>query len=132
MTRGNHFLLTLAAFVLMPLAGQAAEEEGATDLGSAITSGKASISGRYRYEHVDQDNALKNANASTLRLRLNYRTGEWNGWSAFAEFDHVFHVLIDDFNSGGGTSPNRGEYSVVADPKGIGSQPVVFRPGSER
>ena len=109
MKRGNRILLVLAA-VLLPFAGQAAEEEGATDPGSAITSGKASISGRYRYEHVDQDNALKNANASTLRLRLNYRTGQWKGWSAFAEFDHVFHVLIDDFNSGAGTSPNRDEY----------------------
>ncbi len=125
MKRGNHILLALAA-LLLPFAGQAAEEDGAQDLGSAITSGKASISGRYRYEHVDQDNALKNANASTLRLRLNYRTGEWNGWSAFAEFDHVFHVLIDDFNSGGGTSPNRSEYSVVADPDGSDLNQLYF------
>jgi hypothetical protein len=125
MNRGNRILLVLAA-ALLPFAGQAAEEEGAADPGSAITSGKATISGRYRYEHVDQDNALKNANASTLRLRLNYRTGQWKGWSAFAEFDHVFHVLIDDFNSGGGTSPNRGDYSVVADPKGSDLNQLYF------
>jgi hypothetical protein len=126
MKGGNYILLALAAFLLLPLAGQAAEEEGATDLGSAITSGKAAISGRYRYEHVDEDNALKNANASTLRLRLNYRTGKWKGWSAFAEFDHVFHVLLDDFNSGGGTSPNRDEYSVVADPDGSDLNQLYF------
>jgi hypothetical protein len=126
MKRGNHILLGLAAFLLLPFAGQAAEEEGATDPGAAITSGKATISGRYRYEHVDQDNALKNANASTLRLRLNYRTGQWKGWSAFAEFDHVFHVLLDDFNSGGGTSPNRDEYSVVADPQGSDLNQLYF------
>jgi hypothetical protein len=125
MKRGNRILLVLAA-ILLPLAGQGAEEEGAADPGSAITSGKATISGRYRYEHVDQDNALKNANASTLRLRLNYRTGQWKGWSAFAEFDHVFHVLLDDFNSGGGTSPNRGDYSVVADPKGSDLNQLYF------
>jgi len=118
MKRNHNILLTSLLSLLLPFAASAAEEEGATDLGSAITSGKATISGRYRYEFVDQDNALKNANASTLRLRLNYRTGQWKGWSGFAEFDHVFHVLIDDFNSGAGTSPNRGEYSVVADPKG--------------
>lgn len=118
MKRGNNFLLVSLLALLLPLATMAAGEESATDLGSAITSGKAGISGRYRYEHVDQDNALKDANASTLRFRLNYRTGQWRGWSAFAEFDHVFHVLVDDFNSGGGTSPNRTEYSVVADPEG--------------
>ena len=118
MKRGIRILLVSLLGLLLPFAVTVAEEEDTNSFASAITSGKASISGRYRYEHVNQDNDLKNANASTLRLRLNYRTGQWKGWSGFAEFDHVFHVLIDDFNSGGGTSPNRGEYSVVADPKG--------------
>lgn len=119
-------LFSLLAALPLVAAGQAAGEEGATDLNSAITSGKAAISGRYRYEHVDQDNALKNANASTLRFRLNYRTGQWKGWSAFTEFEHIFHVLIDDFNSGAGTSPNRDEYSVVADPKGPDLNQLYF------
>jgi hypothetical protein len=118
MKRNHNILLGTLLGLILPFSITAAEEEGATDLASAITSGKVTIAGRYRYENVDQDNALKNANASTLRLRLNYRTGQWKGWSAFAEFDHIFHVLLDDFNSGQGTSPNRGDYSVVADPKG--------------
>jgi len=118
MKRNHNILLGTLLGLILPFSITAAEEEGATDLASAITSGKATISGRYRYENVAQDNDLKDANASTLRLRLNYRTGQWNGWSAFTEFDHVFHVLLDDFNSGQGTSPNRGEYSVVADPEG--------------
>lgn len=126
MKRNHNVLLTSLLSLLLAFAASAAEEEGTTDLGSAITSGKAAISGRYRYEFVDQDNALKNANASTLRLRLNYRTGQWKGWSGFAEFDHVFHVLLDDFNSGAGTSPNRGEYSVVADPKGSDLNQLYF------
>jgi hypothetical protein len=126
MKRDHNILLTSLLSLLLAFAASAAEEEGATDLGSAITSGKATISGRYRYEFVDQDNALKNANASTLRLRLNYRTGQWKGWSGFAEFDHVFHVLLDDFNSGAGTSPNRSEYSVVADPKGSDLNQLYF------
>ena len=126
MKRRNNILLVSLLGLLLPFAATVAEEEDASSFASAITSGKASISGRYRYEHVDQDNALKNANASTLRLRLNYRTGQWKGWSAFTEFDHVFHVLIDDFNSGGGTSPNRGEYSVVADPDGSDLNQLYF------
>ncbi len=114
---GNTMLVSLL-WLLLPFAGAVAGEEDTSSFASAISSGEAGISGRYRYEYVDQDNSLKNANASTLRLRLNYRTSPWKGWSAFAEFDHVFHVLVDDFNSGGGTSPNRIEYSVVADPDG--------------
>ena len=118
MKRRNQTLAISLLALLAPFSGLAAGEEDAGSFAKAMISGKAGISGRYRYEHVDQDNALKNASASTLRLRLNYRTGQWRGWSGFAEFDHVFHVLVDDFNSGAGTSPSRGEYSVVADPKG--------------
>ncbi len=83
MKRNHNIALAVLLGLLLPFSVTAAEEEGATDLASAITTGKATIAGRYRYEHVDQDNALSNANASTLRLRLNYRTGQWNGWSAF-------------------------------------------------
>jgi len=118
MKRNHNILLGALLGLILPFSIAAAQEEGATDLASAISSGKATIAGRYRYERVDQDNDLDDANASTLRLRLNYRTGQWNGWSAFGEFDHVFHVLLDDFNSGSGTSPNRSDYSVVADPEG--------------
>jgi len=127
----NHIILLGALLgLILPFSITAAQEEDATDFASAIKSGKATISGRYRFEHVADDDVpdleanpdavpSKDAKASTLRLRLNYRTGQWNGWSAFGEFDHVFHVLIDDFNSHGGTSPSKvGEYSIVADPKG--------------
>ncbi len=96
---------------------QAAAEDG-DDFASALASGDASIGIRYRYEFVDQDGVADDANASTARLRFNYRTGDWRGWSAFGEFDHVFHVLLRDFNSDGGTSPGRTQYPVVADPSG--------------
>jgi len=125
----NIFLGTMLGLIL-PFSITAAEEEDATDLASAITSGKATAALRYRFEQVDQDSLTLNdetANASTLRLRLNYRTGQWSGWSAFAEFDHVFHVLVDDFDSGGGTSPsNSGEYPVVADPSGSDLNQLYF------
>jgi len=133
MRSASNILIVSLLGLLLPFAATLAEEEDAGSFAAAMMSGKASISGRYRYEFVDQDNALKNANASTLRLRLNYRTGLWKGWSGFAEFDHVFHVLIDDFNSGAGTSPNRSEYSVVADPEGsdLNQLYVDFNQGDE-
>ena len=89
------------------------------DLATAITSGDAGVDLRYRYEFVDQDSFTEDASASTLRLRLNYKTGAWYHWSGFVEFDHVAEVLVDDFNSGMGTSGlNRARYPVVADPDG--------------
>jgi hypothetical protein len=129
MKREHNILLGTLLGLMLPFSITAAQEEDATDIPSAIKSGKATVSARYRLEFVSDDDVpdleadpeaepTEDATASTLRLRLNYRTGHWNGWSAFGEFDHVFHVLIDDFNSGAGTSPNRSEYSTVADPEG--------------
>lgn len=86
--------------------------------GADETSGEARVALRYRYEHVDQDNLLQNANASTVRIRLNYQTAVWESWSVFGEFDHVAEVILNEYNSGAGTSPDRTQYSIVADPKG--------------
>lgn len=112
----NSIVLLSAASLLLSSVAIAADES--TDLVTALTSGKTGINVRARYEGVDKDNLLKDANALTARLRLNYKTGSWQGWSAFAEYDHVFHVLRD-FNAGGGTTPAKeGVYQTVADPKG--------------
>ena len=101
-------------------AAQVAAEEGVApnSLSTALVSGDFSLGLRARYEFVDQDGFDEDANATTTRLRLNYRTGEWQHWSAFVEFDHVFNVLLRDYNSGAGTSPNKGEYPIIADPDG--------------
>lgn len=114
--KGNRVLLSLVAGLLASSATVVLADES-NDVGAAITSGKASVGIRGRYEFVDQDNISEDADALTVRLRLNYGTGTWNGWSAFGEFDHVFH-LVDDFNSGGGTSPSKEQFPVVADPDG--------------
>ncbi len=84
----------------------------------AMVNGKASLALRYRLELVDQDGFSDDAEASTLRARLNYRTGSYKRWSAFLEFDAVEEVGLDDFNSGAGTSgPDRAGFPVVADPE---------------
>lgn len=106
----------LSSAVLLSSSVTAVADEGG-DFKTALTSGKTGISVRARYERVDQDGFSENADALTARLRLNYRTGIWNSLSAFAEFDYLFHIL-DDFNSGGGTSPNKTQYPAVVDPKG--------------
>ena len=112
-----HDVIVLSVLtLLLSLAGIARAEESA-DLGTALTSGKVGVNVRARYEHVDQDNISDSADAVTARLRFNYRTGQWNGLTGFVEYDYVFHIL-NDFNSGGGTSPDKGNFPVVADPKG--------------
>lgn len=114
-----------AAIVSLLLGGPAwSQADGETEsrdggIGSAIASGKAGVTLRYRYEFVDQESFDDNANASTLLIRLQYETAAWNGWSGFIQFDDLLEVLVNDFNSGAGTSsPRRNRYPVVADPNG--------------
>lgn len=107
----------LALAVAMAAGGPVSGQEHAT-LADAVKTGEAHVALRYRFEHVNQDGFTDEANASTLRLRLDYLTSTWRGWRAFAEFDYVGELFVDDFNSGGGTTPGRSNYPVVADPEG--------------
>jgi len=94
-------------------------EADENSLVDAILAGTPHVNFRYRYEYVSDENFDKDANASNLKLRLNYATGKWRGWSAFGEFDYIAELFLNDFNSAAGTSPpDRNVYPVVADPKG--------------
>ena len=128
MKRNNIVLLSAASLLL----SSAVLAEESTDLGSAITSGKAGINLRARYENVDQDGFTDSANALLARLRLSYKTGQWKGLSAYAEYDHIFH-FVNDFNSAAGTSPNKGQYPVVADPEGsdLNELYLEYKPAEE-
>jgi len=127
--RNGFSAAALSATLAMSLAAPVvADDSTHEDIGSAIAAGDANVDLRYRYEFVDQDTFAEDANASTLRLRLNYKTGAWRGWSGFAEFDQVMEVLVDDFNSGSGTSSaNRSQYPVVADPNGSDLNQLYFQ-----
>ncbi len=121
--------LTLAATA----AAVHADEHEAESIADALADGDAGASLRYRYEHVDQDGFADDANASTARLRLDYRTGSYRGWSAFGEFDYIGELFLNDFNSLGGSSPARDRYPVVADPKGpdLNQLYVDYSPSSQ-
>ena len=114
-------LVTISALLIA--AGAAADTD---DLASALRSGDVELGIRYRLEFVDQDGFSNDASASTARLRLAYKSGKWRNWSAAVEFDHVFDVLLSDFNSGGGTSPSKSAYPVVADPDGSDLNQLYF------
>lgn len=98
--------------------GPAMADEESRSLADAVTAGETHVALRYRFEHVDQDGFTARANASTVRLRLNHLTSAWRGWRAFGEYDYVGELFADNFNSAGGSTPNRGNYPVVADPEG--------------
>jgi hypothetical protein len=90
----------------------------AESIADAFKEGDWGLSFRYRLELVDQDPFRADATASTLRTRLNFKTAGFRGFSAFVEFDYVAEAFADDYNAGGGNTPDRGQYPVVADPKG--------------
>ena len=85
-----------------------------SDVLDSFENSAVSGSLRYRYEFVDQDNALSNANAGTLKARLTFKSTEINGFSSVLEFDHVASIR-DDYNS---TSNGNTGQSVVADVEG--------------
>lgn len=69
-----------------------------------------------RYEGVQQDNPLENADALTLRTSLGYKSASYEGFSVQLEAEDV-REIIDDFSvPPAGVRP--GQFSVVADPEG--------------
>ena len=89
----------------------------ADEFTEALITGKASVNLNLRYESVDQDNALEDASALTLRTLLAYETGSYNGFSAKVEVEDTRIVLgLGDYTVGP-SGYNLGEYSVIADPE---------------
>ncbi len=81
---------------------------------NAIKNGDAKLTFRARYENVDQDNALENADAFTNRTRLSFSSASFGNWTFNVEMDNVA-ALADDYNS---KTNGLTQYSVVADPEG--------------
>jgi hypothetical protein len=84
-------------------------------LGDAIAGGKTSLELRYRFEDVEQEPFTENANASTLRTRLRYSTGEWQSMTALIELDNLSVVGEERYNN---TRNGETTLPVVADPRG--------------
>ena len=85
----------------------------AANLSGAITGGDFYARFRYRYEHVDDDLAPRNANASTLRSVIGYRSGEFAGFSVLLEGEQVSRIGGHYREYPGQPGNNR---AVVADP----------------
>lgn len=97
------------------LAANAAQAE--STLADAITEGSFYADFNLRHEDVEQDDALGEAAALTLRSRLGYRSGDLNGFSALLEVEDSRIMFGQDEFSVGPTGFNPGEYAVIADPE---------------
>lgn len=112
-----HWILLLAP-CSASLAQEPAEEPPAFDqeLADALTQGSAWLRLNYRHENVDQDGFAQEANASTLRSVLGYRSGVWRNFSGTLEFEDVSVVGGGErYNS---LSNGNTDFPVVPDPKG--------------
>jgi hypothetical protein len=96
-------------------APNAAGTPAPNSLESALINGKAHIDFRYRFETVDQDGFNDDAYASTLRTRLNYLTGDWHGFTAFAEAANV--SILGQYDLYNSTTNGVTDRPVVADPR---------------
>lgn len=106
--------LTALAFVSTLVSSKILAGQAVTDgLQSAMDEATAKLHLRYRYEYVDQDGIDDEAGASTLRTRLNLKTGSVGGFHGFVEVDNVSYLGGDTFNN---TENGVTTRPVVADP----------------
>lgn len=105
-------LVSLLAVATLPVAMPFSAAHAESAVTKALAEGTGSASLRYRYEVVDQENMTEDAEASTVRTRVGYKTGELSGLTGYIEFEDVRVVGSERFNS---TANGLSQYPVVAD-----------------
>ena len=111
-------------WLTLPLLAVAAPSWADQPLSDLFTQGKPILDARYRFENVDQNNDLRDANAQTLRTRAGFQSGQWHGLSGLLDVDNVSRIGDDAYNS---TRNGQKEYAVVADPDGTEVNQALLR-----
>src|SRR3990167_2607963 len=111
-TKNAWALLPAATLLLCPIA---AEAKSLTD---ALTTGKASVNSRLRYENVDDTAFQDEGEAMTLRTRLGYETSPFYNFTSLVEFEDT-HAIggMDQYQLPPPPNPNPLLDAVVADPE---------------
>ena len=116
-----HTSATLQKFALLPVAVALASVTSSAlaedSIAQALKDGKVYGNLNLRYEAVEQDNALQDASALTLRTRLGFTTGNAGGFSATIEMEDNRIVMGQGDYSVPPTGYKTGIYSVIADPE---------------
>jgi hypothetical protein len=107
-------LIPAIGFSLSVALGSAPPGYAADSLNDALVGGKFHLDLRYRFEFVDDKLRDRDAKASTLRTRLGYETGDFMGFSLFAEIEDLRSIGDDRFNS---TINGRTDFPVVVEPE---------------
>lgn len=118
--------LALAAALPLAAASGLAQADSATPV-DALVNGDVDLNFRYRFENVDQDGIDKDADASTLKSRLTYTSGNWQGASLKLEFDHVTAVGNDENYRSLRNDVLPTQRPVVADPEGVDLNQAYFQ-----
>ena len=102
------------------ISAQAAESDQYSLLES-IKTGKSMSSLRLRYEHAEQDNRSKNADAFTLRTLVGWQTADFHHVSLGIQLINVAK-LTDNFNDmdKGEPQPGMVNYPAIVDPGSTG------------
>lgn len=109
-------LASLSLFCAPAFSQEDKAEDPKSELEAAVAKTSPIFQVRLRYETVEQDNALGDADALTYRFRVGLQTGAAYDTSFLIEFDHV-EDIVDDFNPDPFTpNANSGVFSVVPDP----------------
>lgn len=102
-----------ARVLIFSAALTAATSAGAQTFIDALTNGAPLADVRLRYENIEQSNKPKTAEATTLRARLGYQSGEYLGFTGLAEADIVQHIGPRHFND---TINGLTAYPAIPDP----------------
>lgn len=105
-------LLTTTLLTAVAVSANATEAEQIKK--ALVEDAKPYIDVRYRFENVDQEGFAKDANASTVRTKLGYKTGSYHDVSAVLEFENVTLVGNDHYND---TINGKTSLPTVADPE---------------
>ena len=109
---------SIMALAIIGLGLSAAHGQSVFDqLGAAVSEGTVGFSMRFRHETVDQDNALQDAAASTVRTRMTLQSAPVAGFTGVFEVDNVSTFGSDSYNSFV-IDEYLGTYSIIADPVG--------------
>ena len=120
--RGRYYALPMLFALLLPvtLHGQGSSSSSFGDrLLAALREGTFGMAARYRFELVQDEASALDAYASTLRTTVGYRTGLFEGFSAYLQFENVSDIgAADQHNNGGSGHLANGvsDRPVVADP----------------
>ncbi len=102
----------MAALVGSPAFAQSTWD---TELADAFKNGDFSVRFRYRYEFVDTPRTPRDANASTLLTRLEYKSAEFKNVFLTLNMDDLRPIIASNFDD---TRNGKSQYAVVPDPKG--------------